>query len=131
MFVCGPVQCADCGALVYRRGRRCVLVLVLVLGVLYPLCTLLERRLLLLELVILHKVEGARHACCNGDTHDKGFGRWLCGLDRFFWMGRFVGGHRGHGRMGFGAVMFLEDCGEVRVYKFTRLIYASGNKGAH
>ena len=122
MLVCGPVQRADCRALVYRRSRRGLLVLVLivllvvlVLGVLHPLCTLLER-CLLLELVILHKVEGARHACCYGDTHNEGFWLWLWDFGRFFWLGRFVNRDRGHGRRGFGAEVFLEDCGDVRVY---------------
>ena len=95
-----------------------MLVLVLVsLRVLHPLCTLLERRLLLLELVILHKVEGARHACCCGDTHDREFGFWLCGLGHFFSMDGFLDGERGRGCAGFVMVVFLEDCRDVRVYK--------------
>ncbi len=109
-----------------------VLLLLLLVGVLHPLCTLLERRLLL-ELVILHKVEGARHACCYGDTHDREFWLWLCGLDWFFGMDGFVRGERGRRRAGFGNEVFLEDCGDVRVYKsqFTTAICASGKKGAH
>ena len=104
MLVCGPVQRADCRALVYRCGRRgllvlvlIVLLLVLVLGVLHTLCTLLERRLLL-RLIILHKVEGARYACCYVGTHNEGFWLWLCGLGRFLCVGWFVNRDRGHGR---------------------------------
>ena len=133
MLVRRPVKCADCSALVYRCGRRGLVVLVLVLlslGVLHPLRTLLERRLLLLELVILHKVEGARHACCHGDTHDREFGLWLCGLGQFFSMDGFLNRERGRRCAGFVMVVFLEDCGDVRVYKrqITTVIYASRKK---
>ena len=93
-----------------------LLLLVLSLWVLHPLCTLLQW-CMLLELVILHRVEGAPHACCYGDTRDGEFKLWPCGLGRFFSMGGFLSEERGGGGAGFVIVASIKDCGDVRVYE--------------